>query len=308
MTSCSLELVAYDITNPLMTSHTSIITDPNVYWSMDKTLGNQITPDIGNVAIFTFNTGGSFVNGYHGKALRLYQTIDTFNGVGAVADECVFEPAKQCNGGLTVATWLRPHAWGADTIIITTGKPPLLVPGFTIYPRTSIFQREIIADVISSSGTRSTATIDRDLIPLDTWTHLTMVWHETSGIKMYINGIEATYISSPASSSVSLSASPKELKFTFGSSSQQLDFDEVKLWYNPLTPTQVMRAVTNVPTTTTTPSPTTTTTTTTPRTTTTRDPIFNGTAWDKLFLAAAVVLLSLGLLLIVVLVCCCCCR
>ncbi|XP_078492020.1 uncharacterized protein LOC100184590 isoform X2 [Ciona intestinalis] len=215
--------------------------DPNVYWSMDKTLGNQITPDIGNVAIFTFNTGGSFVNGYHGKALRLYQTIDTFNGVGAVADECVFEPAKQCNGGLTVATWLRPHAWGADTIIITTGKPPLLVPGFTIYPRTSIFQREIIADVISSSGTRSTATIDRDLIPLDTWTHLTMVWHETSGIKMYINGIEATYISSPASSSVSLSASPKELKFTFGSSSQQLDFDEVKLWYNPLTPTQVMR-------------------------------------------------------------------
>uniref|UniRef100_H2Y2W8 Uncharacterized LOC100184590 n=1 Tax=Ciona intestinalis TaxID=7719 RepID=H2Y2W8_CIOIN len=216
-------------------------TDPKVYWSMDKTLGNQITPDIGNVAVFTFNTGGSFVNGYNGNALRLYQTSDTFNGVGAVADECVFEPANQCNGGLTVAAWMRPHAWAADTIVITTGKPPLLVPGFTIYPRTSIFQREIIADVISSSGTRFTATIDRDLIPLDTWTHLTMVWHETTGIKMYINGIEATYISSPASSSVSLSTSLNELKFTFGSSLQQLDFDEVKLWYNPLTPTQVMR-------------------------------------------------------------------
>nr|XP_018670552.1 uncharacterized protein LOC108950148 [Ciona intestinalis] len=127
-------------------------TDPKVYWSMDKTLGNQITPDIGNVAVFTFNTGGSFVNGYNGNALRLYQTSDTFNGVGAVADKCVFEPANQCNGGLTAAAWLRPHAWAADTIVITTGKPPLLVPGFTIYPRTSIFQREIIADVISSSG------------------------------------------------------------------------------------------------------------------------------------------------------------
>uniref|UniRef100_H2XZ09 LamG-like jellyroll fold domain-containing protein n=2 Tax=Ciona intestinalis TaxID=7719 RepID=H2XZ09_CIOIN len=308
--------------------------DPNVYWSMDKTLGNQITPDIGNVTIFTFNTSGSFVNGYNGNALRLYQTSDTFNGVGAVADECVFEPANQCNGGLTAAAWLRPHAWSASARLFGTGTSILSIVGFAIRVRSSFLTRELYGEVVLINGTLSTATIDLDLVPLDTWTHLTMVWHETTGIKMYINGTEPTYISPSASSSVSGLLSSLQ-HFTFGVSSQlELDFDEVKLWYNPLTPTQVMRAVTNVPTTTTTDSmqttPQTTTTDsmqTTPQTTTTDSMqtvgqtattntlqttppiiIVNGRACDSLCLGLAIGL-PLGLMLIVlVVVCCCCCR
>ncbi|XP_078492284.1 uncharacterized protein LOC108950434 isoform X2 [Ciona intestinalis] len=149
--------------------------------------------------------------------------------------------------GLTVAAWLRPHAWSTTARLFGTGTSLLSIVGFAIQERSFVSPQELYGEVVLINGTLSTATIDLGLVPLDTWTHLTMVWHETTGIRMYINGTEPTYISPSASSSVGGLLSSLQ-HFTFGVSSQlEIDFDEVKLWYNPLTPTQVMRAVTNVP-------------------------------------------------------------
>uniref|UniRef100_H2Z8A8 LamG-like jellyroll fold domain-containing protein n=1 Tax=Ciona savignyi TaxID=51511 RepID=H2Z8A8_CIOSA len=217
---------------------------PNLYWSMDGINGSTLRPDIGDQVLWQGDlstiTGSASITGVKGDAINIEKSHVTIGG-GSLpsSDNCIFSPAN-CNGGFTIAKWLNVREWQPSFLFastFTTTVFPLTGPGFAVFPTNT--NNYYSAHALLPNGTRWFSSIDRTLIPLNTWTHVTMTWSEGNGVKFYLNGTEvATYTESGTDTTTT---SPTTSHLSFGADQMSIYMDELKIWFQELSPAEILR-------------------------------------------------------------------
>uniref|UniRef100_F6ZNY7 Uncharacterized LOC100185399 n=1 Tax=Ciona intestinalis TaxID=7719 RepID=F6ZNY7_CIOIN len=220
----------------------AVTPSPDLYWSMDNVVNKDLRPDIGDQALWSGDlntlTGTPVVPGYDGNALRIDKSsVRIGTSSPTLARNCMFEP-QSCNGGASISNWLYVREWPSTFLFgstFTTNVFPLTGPGFAMYPHSN--RVEYVAHVVFANQTRYIASISRDLIPLNTWTHVAMTWSPENGVKFYINGSEPSYAT--PSKIDTYSTTPSFYNLHFGSTKLSIDIDEMKVWYRELSPTEI---------------------------------------------------------------------
>jgi len=200
----------------------SVSSDLVAYWNFDEGTGTTAADSSGNGNTGTLTNGPQWATGITGKALY-------FDGIGdniIVADS----NSLDLTGPYTLSAWVNPAATFTDFRSI-------LVKNYSYYLYASVAGYCGDGSPLGGfNGTRANTVCQPPLLPVNTWTHLSLTY-DGSTLTLYRNGVAV------ASSAASEALSPTTGTLQIGASQYGENFqgliDEVRIYRRALTATEI---------------------------------------------------------------------
>ncbi len=199
------------------------------WWKFDEGTGNSAADSSGNGNNGTFATGISWVNGKFTKA------VDFVLG----GNPRVLVPASSSINDLnafTFSAWVNPRSAGENSAGVIFNKTNSLLAMSGSTGRLSV---QINHSVTNLSRVTSTT------LPLNQWSHIAVTWDgstDAANTHIYINGVEASYLTSTNGSGTKTSDSSSDLNIgNRGDRARDFDglMDQLRIYNRSVSPAEV---------------------------------------------------------------------
>src|SRR3989344_2491526 len=199
------------------------------YWSMNEGTGTVAGDGSGNGNRGTLTGGPTWVDGKRGKALSFDGGDDKVNaGTGS---------SLNVTGAFTASAWIYPRSYGGASKGRIIQKGDLTSTGFIWFVDNSNTTNGMSFCTNGCSGGQL-----GNIITLNQWQHVTVVWNGASIATFYVNGVSKGNASSVTSGSISSHlSSPLSIGANAADTTRQFNglIDEVRIYNRELTASEI---------------------------------------------------------------------
>lgn len=200
------------------------------FWPLNEGSGTVTSDASGKSNSGTLANGPAWANGKAGKGV-------VFDGGDDVITAGTQDTLFTENGAITISAWIYARSYGGGSLgRIVDRSTTVDGPCFQFVLGKLYFQIDGATDLIRSGGTA---------IPLNQWVYVTATWDgstNASNVKLYINGVEDSYVDNTSGASLNDNSSAT---FRIGNSASGVrgfdgTMDEVRIYNRVLTSTEIL--------------------------------------------------------------------